>query len=464
MCDDVWGVAMVATRPLASVPPESRLVPVPGDGGPPVIGYSWQLVHDPLGIARRRYDRYGPVSWYNALGAKTVLLLGPDAIGVALANRDRAFSSGGGWGYLIGPFFRRGLMLLDADEHLHHRRIMQQAFTPARLTGYLAAMSAAISAGLARWSPTDPFRVHPAFKQLTLDLATDLFMGGAHTGERMDGVNQAFVDCVHAAVAYLRFPVPGGRWRRGLHGRRTLEEFLRAHLPAARGRQSDDLLAALCQAQSEGGERFSDPDVVDHMIFLLMAAHDSTTITLTTMADYLGRYPQWQERCRAESQVLASRSGSATRLDYGDLASLPSLDLVMKEALRLVPPATWLPRKTVADTEVLGHFLPAGTMVSIWVHFTHHMPEYWPDPERFDPERFAEHRREDRVHRYAWAAFGGGVHRCIGLHFAALQVKAVMHQLLQRYRWTTAPGYQAPMDYSSIPFPKDGLPVHLRPL
>lgn len=450
---------MAATRALAPVPPESGLVPISGDRGLPLIGYSWQLMHDPLGTGRRRYDRYGPVSWFNAFGTRMVALLGPDAAEIALANRNRAFSNGEGWAYYIGPFFRRGIMLLDFDEHLHHRRILQQAFTPARLAGYLTAMNPSIAAGLENWTPGANFRVYPAIKQLTLDLATDIFMGGTHLDVRTDQINRAFIHCVRAGTAYVRTSVPGGRWRRGLIGRRVLEDFLHEQLPAVRDRHSDDLFAALCHAESEDGGRFTDADVVNHMIFLLMAAHDTSTITITTIADYLGRYPQWQERCRAESQAVGT-----AQLGYADLDALVSLDLVLKEALRLVTPVPALARKTVADTEVLGHFLPAGTMASVGVHFTHHMAEYWPDPERFDPERFAEHRREDRVHRFAWTPFGGGVHKCIGLHFAGLQVKAVLHQLLLRYRWRTAPGYQAPMDYTSLPAPKDGLPVRLERL
>ncbi len=447
---------MAATRALTPAPPASGLVPIQGDPGLPLVGYSWQLMHDPLGIGRRRYDTYGPVSWLNAFGTRMVALLGLDAAEVALANRDRAFSNGEGWGYFIGPFFRRGIMLLDSDEHIRHRRIMQQAFTPARLGGYLTAMNPFIAAGLEKWTLGVGFRVYPAVKQLTLDLATDIFMGGAHLNVRTDQITRAFIHCVRAGTAYVRTSVPGGRWRRGLIGRRVLEDFLHEHLPSARDRHSDDLFAALCRAESEDGDRFTDVDVVNHMIFLLMAAHDTSTITITTIADYLGRYPQWQQRCRAESHALGT-----AQLGYADLDALVSLDLVLKEALRLVTPVPALARKTVADTEVLGHFLPAGTMASIGVHFTHHMAEYWPDPEQFDPERFAEHRREDRVHRFAWTPFGGGVHKCIGLHFAGLQVKAVLHQLLLRYRWSTAPGYQAPMDYTSLPVPKDGLPVRL---
>jgi cytochrome P450 len=97
-------------------------------------------------------------------------------------------------------------------------------------------------------------------------------------------------------------------------------------------------------------------------------------------------------------------------------------------------------------------------------HFIHHMPEYWPDPERFDPERFAPHRREDRVHSHAWLPFGGGVHKCIGLRFAALQVKAVLHQLLLTRRWTVPAGYRMPLDYTSMPTPRDGLPVQVSPV
>jgi cytochrome P450 len=113
---------------------------------------------------------------------------------------------------------------------------------------------------------------------------------------------------------------------------------------------------------------------------------------------------------------------------------------------------------------VLGHFVPAGTMVSITPHFTHHMPEYWPDPERFDPGRFADDRREDHVHRYAWEPFGGGAHKCIGMHFSVAEVKAIMHHLLLRFDWQVDPAYTAPMDYTALPFPKDGQPIDLSPL
>src|SRR5439155_1802207 len=126
---------------------------------------------DPLGLARERYERYGPVSWSRILGMRIVSAFGPDATGAVLVNRDKAFCSGEGWGPFIDRFFHRGLMLLDFAEHHHHRRIMQQAFTAERLRGYLAQMHPVIGAGVPRWQPGERFRLYPALKQLTLDIA-----------------------------------------------------------------------------------------------------------------------------------------------------------------------------------------------------------------------------------------------------------------------------------------------------
>jgi cytochrome P450 len=144
-----------------------------------------------------------------------------------------------------------------------------------------------------------------------------------------------------------------------------------------------------------------------------------------------------------------------------ELEGLASLDLVMKEALRLRAPVPVLARRTVKEVDVLGVRIPADTPVMVGVQFSHLMPEYWTDPGAFDPERFSPERREDRSHRMAWEPFGGGVHKCIGLHFGGLEVKAVLHRLLRDHRWTVDPSYVAPLDNHSLPFPKDGGPIDL---
>ena len=444
------------TSVLAPPPQGSDLKPVPGVPGVPYIGSTLAVMRDPIGTARKRYAEYGPVAWGWLLGQRMVTVHGPEAAEVVLVNRDKAFANGPAWSYFIGPFFNRGIMLLDFEEHLHHRRIMQQAFTRPRLRSYMDAMAPGIVRGVESWEPGQGFKVYDHIKKLTLDLAVDVFMGIELDDAERARVNGAFIDAVRAGTAYVRFPVPGLRWHKGLQARKVLEEFFHRHLPAKREGDGSDLFSALCQAETDDGERFTDEDVVNHMIFALMAAHDTTTITLTTMAYYLAKYPEWQERLRERSLDLGEE-----RPGFDDLDAFTGIDMVMKESMRMVTPVPALPRKVVKDTSILGFHVPAGTTVVVPMLSNHHMADWWTDPDEFDPGRFSPERREDKAHKYAWAPFGGGAHKCIGLHFAGMQVKTILHQMLLRYRWSVPARYEWPLDTTSLPSPKDGLPVRL---
>lgn len=438
---------MTATPPLPEV--------LPADRGLPYLGRVLDYAKDPVALMRHQWETYGPVAPMRSMGRTAVMLLGPDACGTALVNGDRAYANGPAWGEIVGPFFNGGLMLRDFDDHHVHRRIMQEAFTAPRLEGYLARVHPAVASGTAGWD--GDLRVHPALKALTLGIAAEIFMGGVAdtTPARMAEVNRSFIACVQAAAGIIRADVPLTRWGRAYRGRRLLEEFLRHYLPAKRATATDDLFSVLCHIETDTGERFSDDDVVNHMVFLMMAAHDTSTITATTMIQLLGQHPDWQQRCREESAELGPEPTRA------ELEALPALDLVMKESLRLRAPVPVLVRRTVKDTVVEGHLIPADTNVIAAVQWSHLMPEYWSEPTRFDPERFSAERREDRSHRHAWTPFGGGVHKCIGLHFGGLEVKAILHHLLRTRRWSVDPDYVPPMDNHSLPFPKDGLPIRI---
>ncbi|WP_237774327.1 cytochrome P450 [Actinosynnema sp. ALI-1.44] len=438
---------------LTDTPHGSSLTAVPGDGGIPLVGHSLEALRLGLDFGLKRYETYGPVSWMNVFGVRMVMVTGGDATQVVMTNKDKVFSQRG-WEYFIGPFFRRGLMLLDFDEHMFHRRLMQQAFTRQRLTGYLGHVAAAAAGGVKSWQP-GRLLMYPALKRLTLDIAGSVFMAAA-LGKEKDALNKAFVDTVRAGTSLIRFPVPGGRWKAGLRGRQVLEDFFRRTIPAKRAGDSDDLFAGLCHARTDEGSAFSDDDVVNHMIFLMMAAHDTTTITTTTATYYLAKHPEWQDRVRAE--CVEAGPGP---LDIDALESLTDLDMVIKESLRLVAPVPSLARKTVRDTEILGHYIPANTMISLTPWVTQMLPELWPNPTRFDPERFSEQRREDKVHRYAWLPFGGGAHKCIGLHFGMLEVKTLLHQLLANYRLSVPEDYEVRWDTTALPAPSDGLPITL---
>lgn len=431
---------------------------MPGSAGLPVVGHGLDFISDPVRMGLRMAADLGPVFWTNSLGITMVSLAGPDANQFVLRNKGDLFSNNQGWDYFIGKFFRRGIMLLDFEEHRHHRGIMQAAFKRPVMERHLALMNPAIERGIARWQPGSRFEVLTAIKQLTLDVATEIFMG-EKLGPEADRVNQAFVDCVRAGTSIVRFPVPGGRWKKGLDGRKVLEKFFSARVAQKRAQPSDDLFSILCQAEDEFGRRFSDEDIVNHMIFLMMAAHDTSTITLSAIFYYLGKHPEWQERLRQESFALGKQD-----LVYDDLERLPDAGLVMKEALRLFSPVHVIPRKTVRDVEFKGYLIPKGSFIMISPIVTHHMPQWWSDPERFDPERFAEGRAEHKRHPYQYLPFGGGAHMCIGLHFADMQVKTILHHVLRRYAWSVPDGYTMPADFTTLPVPADKLPVRLRRL
>jgi cytochrome P450 len=447
---------------LAEPPPGSGLRPVIGDAGLPIIGHMIEFFRGGPDFAMHIYRTRGPVSYSYSPALESVLALGPDATQTVFSNRNKEFSQRA-WDPVIGPFFKRGLMLLDFDEHLFHRRIMQEAFTRSRLSGYVEHVDQVVSAVVAEWPTNDArFLVHPAMKELTLDIASMVFMGHepGTDHELVTKVNKAFTTTTRAGNAIIRKGVPPFTWWQGLKARELLENYFAERLKERRGKEGSDLLAVLCQTEDEDGNRFSDDDIVSHMIFLMMAAHDTSTSTTTTMAYHLAANPEWQERCRDESARLGDGP-----LDIESLEKLETMDLVMNESLRMVTPLPLNFRRTVRDTDLLGYFVPAGTDVVTWPSLNHRLPEIWTDPDKFDPDRFAEPRAEHKKHRYAFAPFGGGAHKCIGMVFGQLEIKTVMHRLLRRYRLELVrPGYKPRYDWGGMPVPMDGMPIVLRQL
>jgi cytochrome P450 len=447
---------------LADPPPASGLKPVLGDSGLPILGHLIELFRQGPDYALFMYQTRGPVTFVDSPILRIVAAMGPDATQTVFSNKNKDYSQKG-WHPVIGPFFNRGLMMLDFDEHMHHRRIMQEAFTRSRLAGYVEHIDRVASRVVADWPSREPrFLLYPAMKELTLDIASMVFMGHQPGTDKalVTKVNRAFTVTTRAGGAIVRHPVPPFKWWRGLRERKVLEDYFIERVKERRAADGSDLLTVLCQTQDDEGNSFTDDDIVNHMIFLMMAAHDTSTSTTTTMAYHLAAHPEWQDRARDESARLGDGP-----LDIEALEKLETLDLVMNESLRLVTPLPLNMRQTVRDTDLLGHYLPAGTNVATWPGMNHWLPELWTEPKKFDPERFTEPRAEHKRHRYAFAPFGGGAHKCIGMVFGQLEIKTIIHRLLRKYRLElTRPDYQARWDYGGMPVPIDGMPIVLHPL
>ncbi|XUM23835.1 cytochrome P450 [Bradyrhizobium oligotrophicum S58] len=441
-------------------PRRNSLTHIPGDEGWPIIGKTFETLADPKGHVERNARKYGPVYRTHMFGDVNVVLLGPEANELVLFDQAKLFSSAHGWGHILNLLFPRGLMLLDFDEHRMHRKALSVAFKAGPMKSYLAGLDRGIAARIAQWKANPgEMLFYPAIKQLTLDLAATSFLG-TEIGPEVDAINRAFVDMVAASVAPIRRPLPGTQMARGVKGRQRIVAYFSEQIPLRRAKaDGDDLFSHLCRATDDHGALLSTQDIVDHMSFLMMAAHDTLTSSLTSFIAQLAAHPQWQQKLRDEVTGLGLAKDEPMTSEH--LEKMKLTEMAFQETLRLMPPVPSLPRRPIRDFTFKGYAIPAGTGVGINPMYTHHMPEIWPEPERFDPMRFTDEAQRGR-HRFAWVPFGGGAHMCLGLHFAYMQVKCFARHFLANLEVSFAPGYQPNWQVWPIPKPRDGLKVMLK--
>jgi len=439
--------------------PARDLRHIPGEDGLPLIGNTFRMLRDPAAFGRHMVATYGRVYRNNALGGTTVTLLGPEANELVLFDRDRIFSSEQGWGPLLNLLFPRGLMLMDFDKHRADRRTLSVAFKPEPMRHYAEGLNRGIARAVSGWG-NRPMRFYDAIKALTLDLAAESFLG-MDLGPEAKRINQAFVDEVQASVTPIRIPLPGSQMHKGVQARAYLIDLFKREIPKRRAGDGQDFFSHFCRATDEQGQPLSDDAIADHMNFLMMAAHDTITSSATSLVMLLGRHAEWQDKLRDEVMALGLNDDEG--LAHGQLDRLTLTDYAFREALRFMPPVPSLPRRALRDFEFGGYRIPAGTSVGVSPAFTHHMPEHWPEPDKFDPMRFAPEAVRAR-HKYAWIPFGGGAHMCLGLHFAEMQTRILIAQLLRRYRIELEPGAGAQWQAWPIPRPKDGLPLRFVPI
>src|SRR5438132_4413687 len=296
----------LASPAISLNPPKRNLLAhIPGDEGWPVIGRTLAILADPKGEVERMAAKYGLVYRSRILGETSITMLGPEANELVLFDQSKLFSSTYGWETILGRLFPRGLMLLDFEEHRLTRRALSVAFKSGPMKSYLGELDTGIAARVAQWkAKPGPMLFYPAMKQLTLDLAATSFLG-AGIGPEVDEITKAFVDMVAASVAVIRKPLPGTPMARGVRGRKRIVAYFSEQIPIRRAKGGgDDLFSQLCHATHEDGALLSTQDIVDHMSFLMMAAHDTLTSSLTSFVGELAAHPEWQQKLRDEVNAL----------------------------------------------------------------------------------------------------------------------------------------------------------------
>src|ERR1700712_33172 len=283
--------SLSSPRAVLSPPKRAALAHIPGDEGWPIIGRTLEVLADPKGQVEKMAATYGLVYRSRVLGETSINMLGPEANELLLFDQTKLFSSTHGWGSILGRLFPRGLMLLDFDEHRLHRRALSVAFKSGPMKSYLGELDTGIAARVAQWkAQPGPMLFYPAMKQLTLDLAATSFLG-AEIGPEVDDITRAFVDMVAASISVTRKPLPGTKMARGVKGRKCIVAYFSEQIPIRRAKGGgDDLFSQLCHATHEDGALLTTQDIVDHMSFLMMAAHDTLTSSLTSFVGELAAH------------------------------------------------------------------------------------------------------------------------------------------------------------------------------
>jgi cytochrome P450 len=389
----------------------------------------------------------------------------PDGVQRVLAGTRGRYTKANRFYREIAANIGMGLLTSEGARWERQRRLIQPLFTRRQVAGYSALMAEESAALAERWAGgPDTLDVHEEMIHLTLRVVGRSIFG-ADVDRAADVLRWAFP--IVTAHTFRRgttpvalpasWPLPANRRaaraRRALYG--VVDELIERR--KASGADGDDLLSRLLASRdADTGEAMADQQVRDEALVFLLAGHETTSTALTFTLHLLGRHPDEQERVHAElAAVLDGRPPTAE-----DAHALERTAMVVKEAMRLYPPAYATGRRAEAADELGGYRIPEGAEVAVSPWATHRHPRFWDDPEAFDPERFTPEREAAR-HPYAYFPFGRGPRACIGSNFAMLESLTAVAVLVQRFR-IEAPPDPVVLDTAGITLrPKGPVPVRL---
>lgn len=447
--------AIPVSSDALSPKPSQNLRHIPGPKGHWLFGNAKGLMPNLGPFIRAAQAEHGDCFTIGLFrNQRALVMVGPAANQRVLLDRADDFSTRWGW-QILHAFFGRNLLVRDFEDHRQHRRLMTHLFKPATLANYLDQMNPLIAASLEAYQ--DDVDVYRQTKQLAMDIAVEVF-AGVQPGEESIAYNQDLNEILSNAMAH-RVNLPGTRYRRGLKAKDRLSRRLQATLRSRRGQDRPDLFSHLANVTDENGAILSDQDVIDHMLGMLFAAHDTTASSLAMIFWLLGQHPEWQTALRNECEALFQTTGSP-KLAFSDLDKLPKIEWVFKEALRLYSPIQIIPRRTVRDLDHEGYQVPANTWVMLIPQATHFDRRYFSNPTAFCPERFdpdSDVYRE--VEPFSFIPFGRGSHMCLGMHFAHMEVKAVLYQLLLSRTLSPSNGQSLDLEYLPLVRPTHRMDV-----
>jgi cytochrome P450 len=425
-----------------------------------------QVARDPLPLLLDCYREYGPVFSMRILHASGVFMLGPAANHHVLVENAANFRWRDGAFIDLIPLMGDGMLTIDGAYHRRARRIMLPAFHRDRIAATQETMVEETLRALDGHGPGQELDVYHWTRALALRIAMRALFGFDPDRSNRDiDVAEEFERALsYYGHDYLSQALRGPRtpWRRMHQARRLLDRVIFAEIDRRRGQDDfgEDVLSLLMQARDDDGSAYSDQELRDQLMTLLFAGHDTTTSTVTFLFYELARHPRALARLLEEQDaVLDGRAPAA-----GDVTgeALPELEMAIDETLRLYPPAWIGPRRSVEAFEFEGHRIPGDVPISYCSWASHRIPEVFPEPEAFVPERFAAEAKA-RLPKGAYVPFGGGSRTCIGMRFGQMEIRTIATLILQRMRLSLIPGHTMRIRQMPTLSPRGGLSMLVEP-
>ncbi len=393
--------------------------------GPPqrlLTGSFRDFRRDLFGFLQGCAQRYGDVVWFRLGRRPCVLVNHPDLIEYVLVKNSRNFKKPFAFRF-TRPVLGNGLLTSEGDFWLRQRRLAAGAFHGDRIAAYGADMVDAATRMLDTWRDGVPRDIHADMMQVTLDIVARTLFGADVTQRSGDIGESLFMALRSFAVNFNRtIPLPAWIPTRGNRAARAavrgLNRVVRQIIDQRRrdSQPRNDLLSMMLHARDIDGSQMTDEQLLDEARTFLLAGHETTAITLSWTLYLLASRPHEQDRLRAELDTVVG-----DRLpEVNDMKSLKVTESIILESMRLYPPAFMIGREPLADFELAGYRIPAGTTIFMSQWVMHRDGRFYDRPDQFEPERWTSDKAK-ALPKMAYFPFGGGPRVCIGNTFAMME-------------------------------------------
>ncbi|HXG67794.1 MAG TPA: cytochrome P450 [Blastocatellia bacterium] len=414
--------------------------------GKPIVGSLFDFRRDPLSFLTELARKHRDIAYFKLGPQETFLFNNPDYIRDVLVTHSRNFHKSRGL-KMAKMFLGEGLLTSEEDFHRRQRRLAQPAFHRQRIAGYAEVMVEYADRARRRWQHGQTLDIGDEMMRLTLAIVGKTLFDADVEAEATE-IGQALTDLMRLvdritnpfAQLLNKLPLPSNI--RFVKARRRLDDTIYRIINERRrsGADRGDLLSMLLMAQDEEGDKtgMTDLQVRDEAMTLFLAGHETTANALTWTWYLLSQHPEVEAKLHAElDSVLAGRLPT-----FEDVPRLPYTEMVFAEAMRLYPPAWVIGRMALNDYQAGDYSIPARSIILMSQYVTHRDPRYYPDPLRFEPERWTPEARAARP-KFAYFPFGGGPRVCIGEPFAWMEGALLIATLAQMWRMRLVPGHRA---------------------